>query len=59
MALYRCFFKNERGSVAGIEEIEAESDDHAKAQSLDLLKAKDGFHGIELWLVERLIHRHP
>jgi hypothetical protein len=59
MRTYRCFFRNERGRIGLVELIEAFSDDEATSKCVELLKSKLGYHGIELWDLDRLVHSHP
>lgn len=58
MPTYRCFLKNDKGRIAGVEEIDAACDDEAKRQCLACLAAKPDFSGIELWELDRLVYRH-
>jgi hypothetical protein len=59
MPNYRCYLKNDKGRIAGVEEIEAACDEQAKGQCLACLEARSDFSGVELWERDRLVHRHP
>lgn len=58
MRPYRCFFLNLRSAIAGVEIVEAETDDEAlrRAESLFLEKGAQ-FSGYEVWDGERRVHR--
>ncbi len=59
MPTYRCFLKGDDGRITGVEDIDAPQDEDAKRRCLEFLKVNARYRGVELWLLHRLIHRHP
>jgi hypothetical protein len=51
---YRCFLRTDQGHIAGVEEVEAASDEEAKARALVLLRASNYPSG-EIWDLDRLV----
>ena len=58
MRSYRCYFLDIRSAIAGVEFVEAETDDQALRRAQLLFREKGAqFSGYEVWDCGRRIHR--
>ena len=60
MRPYRCYFLNRQSAIAGVELIEAETDDEALRRGEAVYREKGAqFSGFEVWDCGRRIHQRP
>ncbi len=49
MRPYRCYFLNQAGRIEAVEIVDAQADEEALIQAVELLKTQRHYRGIEVW----------